>query len=1190
MYLSKLEIVGFKSFAQKVNLAFDSGISAIVGPNGCGKTNIVDAIRWVLGEQRYSALRSEKMEDVIFNGTKNRKPLGMAEASLVIENNKGILPSEYSQVTIGRRVYRSGESEYLLNKVPCRLKDILDLFMDTGMGADAYSVIELKMIETILSDKTDERRRLFEEAAGVTKYKHRRKAAYRKLEAVQADLVRVNDIVTEVQKAVNSLERQARKAEQYNDVKQRLRSLEIDLMEREYAQLVGRVQPLEDKLRTMSSDKERIDVDLSQEESRLEELRVSMSDVERRLAEAQRDASMQTEKITRVEQKNLVAAERVKALQNNIARYEKEKEELAAERSRLEERVAALEQEIETIKSDLEQGRHLVDEKRGERDEYSTKLEEKKEELTRLNDRTIELVHAIASKQTELDKLKSRAENLGGRSARAAEENAAYEKELIRLADEIEQHSSEDKKLRRNSAEAEMKSYEAEKNKNELHEQLEALQQQDMKLLNEINQRKGRIDFLKGLIESREGLSESIRFLASTDRWSKHADHLTVADAVRAEPQYLTAIEAALGEYANLVIVDSAEAAEQAIALLREEEKGKATFICRDRLPRVRSRYTPVNEEGVHGWALDLATYDEQDASLLRLLLDKVLIVENSEAAQRVASRYSGVRCVTLEGEFTTGAGITRGGSKRLEEGGILGRQSQIEHLEKEVADLSERNTKIKEEQLALSAAHDAINLKSFTDEVKAIEKEMSSIEVRMAQLEFERKRANDIIARNTEEIAALNEESAELYRRIEDESPGLDQLREEKTVIERSVGSATQERDSLEVIFDERSAAVNELEIRIVQLQGSLQNAGNELQRSRETIANIIATLEKRSADIAAAKEEIVLINSSIQENETTLSGLMEEFGRLETRRTTVEQENLHVREEMHRIQLKIRDERKTHDDAMKAVHELELKLADLKAKIEHLKEKAFTEFEMQLEVKAYPEDEFVDFAALRDEIQAARDKIKSLGNINFAAFEEYSEERQRFEFLTSQRNDLIEAEKTLLATIEEINTTAQQKFLETFEKIRINFIETFKSLFDPGDECDLKLEEGVDPLEAGIDIIAKPRGKRPTSIHLLSGGEKTLTATALLFAIYLVKPSPFCILDEVDAPLDDANVDRFTRILRKFSDNTQFIVVTHNKRTMESANALYGVTMEEEGVSKLVTVRFNQGSQVQSAAVASG
>src|SRR5512135_303033 len=336
MYLSKLEIIGFKSFAQKVNLAFDSGISAIVGPNGCGKTNIVDAIRWVLGEQRYATLRSDKMEDVIFNGTKTRKPLGMAEASMVIENTKGILPSEYTEVTIGRRVYRSGESEYLLNKIPCRLKDILDLFMDTGMGADAYSVIELKMIEVILSDKTDERRRLFEEAAGVTKYKHRRKAAYRKLESVQADLVRVNDIVSEVQKAVSSLERQARRAEQYNDVRTRLRTLEIDLMEREYAQLISRILPLEARFASLDADQSKLTLDLSAEENELEGLRTRMLEVDKRLAEAQRDVTLQRERILEVEQRNLVGAERVRALQENLLRLGHEREDLDGTRIRLE--------------------------------------------------------------------------------------------------------------------------------------------------------------------------------------------------------------------------------------------------------------------------------------------------------------------------------------------------------------------------------------------------------------------------------------------------------------------------------------------------------------------------------------------------------------------------------------------------------------------------------------------------------------------------------------------------------------------------------------------------------------------------------------------------------------------------------------------------------------------------------------
>jgi chromosome segregation protein len=466
----------------------------------------------------------------------------------------------------------------------------------------------------------------------------------------------------------------------------------------------------------------------------------------------------------------------------------------------------------------------------------------------------------------------------------------------------------------------------------------------------------------------------------------------------------------------------------------------------------------------------------------------------------------------------------------------------------------------------------------------------MNSVEMRMAQLEFERKRAHDIIAKNNEEVNVLNDEVEKLQQTLAASAPKLENLRAEKSLVEQMVGRAVQERERLEAEYESRARAVKELEIEVVQIKNELQNAENELQRSREAIAGIIGSLQKRDADIASAERDIIATQATVEQNAIQLAALRNELEALERRKQEVERENIHLREEMHRIQLRLKDERRTHDDTLQAVHELELKIADLKAKVDHLKDRAFTEFEMQLALKSYPPDEFVDFAALRDEIHALREKIKALGNINFAAFEEYSQEKERFEFLTAQRNDLMEAEKTLLATIEEINQTAQRKFLETFEKIRQNFIETFKSLFDPGDECDLRLEEGVDPLEANIDIIAKPRGKRPTSINMLSGGEKTLTATALLFAIYLVKPSPFCILDEVDAPLDDANIDRFTRILRKFSDNTQFIVVTHNKRTMEAANALYGVTMEEEGVSKIVTVRFNQASQVESAAVATG
>ena len=1189
MYLSRLEIIGFKSFAQRVNLAFDSGISAIVGPNGCGKTNIVDAIRWVLGEQRYSALRSERMEDVIFNGTKQRKPLGMAEVSLMIENTKGILPSEYSQVTVSRRVYRSGESEYLLNKVPCRLKDILDLFMDTGMGADAYSVIELKMVETILSDQAEERRRLFEEAAGVTKYKHRRKAAYRKLESVQADLVRVSDIVTEVHKAVSSLERQARKAGQFNEVKARLKSMEIDLMEREYAQLIARMKPLEERLSVLNLDKDRIDLEMTGEETRLETLRSSLTEVERALAEAQRRVGQQIDQIRGVEQHTLVATERVRALQENVARFSAEKTVLQTEQQQLESLIVNLHERI--AESGVEETRTAQQLELMQTDlrEFESRLNTKKTELQSLNDRTIALVQEIATLQTAQDRQRARVENLHGRSARAAEEIAAYEEEIERLNGEIESLSAMDKQLRRSFTEAEVRYYDAESKKNDLRGRIDALTAQELGLQSEMDHKTANIDFLKSLIESREGLPESARFLSTTERWNPRR-RLTVADAIYADEQFRNAIESALGDYAGLIIVDSIQDAESGMALLRQEQRGKATFVCLDRIPEIRSHVEIPEIPGVLGWAADLAKCDAFYVPLLRCILDRVLVVDTAGTAKRIVAMVPGIRCVTLQGEIATGVGITKGGGQRGDERRMIGKQSRIDEHTREIVVVQENLARLRDAKGNLAAEYDALNMKVYSDAVKSVEKEMSGIEMQMAQLQFEKKRAGDIIGRNREEIDALSEESAGLLADIDGGMPGLQTLVAGKTEAERNIGALSNELAGLEVEWNNRSRMVNDLGIRIVTFRGERQNAQNELERAAKSIANIVATLVRRNEDIRRSDHEIVTSQAEVQENSRILEDLRRQRAEMEAAETTIEHESEKIREEIHSIEMKVKDERRTHDDVLQAAHELELKIADLRAKSDHIAARAQEEYEITIELKSYPETEFVDFAALREDIHALREKMKTLGNINFAAFEEYNTEKERFEFLSSQRKDLLEAEKTLLATIEEINSAAQRKFLESFEKIRANFIETFKSLFDPGDECDLKLEEGVDPLEAKIEIIAKPRGKRPTSIDLLSGGEKTLTAIALLFAIYLVKPSPFCILDEVDAPLDDANIDRFTRILRKFSDNTQFIVVTHNKRTMEAASAMYGVTMEEEGVSKLVTVRFSREAEVRSAAVASG
>jgi chromosome segregation protein len=1175
MYLSKLEIIGFKSFAQKVDLSFDSGMTGIVGPNGCGKTNIVDAIRWVLGEQKTSTLRSDKMEDVIFNGTRYRKPLSMAEVSLTIENTKGILPTEYAEVTITRRVYRSGESEYLFNRTPCRLKDIVDLFMDTGMGADAYSVIELKMVETILSDKAEERRRLFEEAAGVTKYKFRRKAAYRKLETVQQDLVRVNDIVKEVQKTVSTLEKQAKKAEQYNELSQRLRGLEIDLLEREYATVLSRLTPVEERLNTALSSKHEIDEMLLKEEGRLENLRSELKSIEEKMSENRQALAAKSEQMHALEQKILVEKERRSSLEKNISRYESEKSTQEERREKLESAVVELRRKSDEAKTQLTALEAEYAEKKSRLSVVESECNAKKLSVRSLNDDFVETMDSLSKRKSELERLRARVENAKGRIDRVREENSFYRAEVAEADAALEALIPQHKEARRSFAEVQLKLFEMETLKDQLKREVEELRNKEFELRGEYQKKSSRLGFLKSLVETHDGVPEGTKYLINSGE-SRSFFQTTVGDAVSTEPRYRAAIESALGEAANYIVVNSLDEAYQGVQLLKRSQKGKATFICLNRVPAVNDDSYAITDGGAIGWALDLVEYDAMYKPLFRFLLDRTLLVNDAESARSFVSNGASLKCVTLDGEVITSSGVMKGGSRQQEDGQKIAKKTQIAELESQAKSLGEELAGVQRLLGEKSADLTLLTSKSYQDDVKKLEHEVAAIETKMAQLEFEKKRAGEAIGRNDSEIEKRDAEISALKAELDSHVRAADELELRKRDLEATLYKSSRELEESEARKEVESRAVNECWSRLVRLREDEREIARELQYAETGIAEALEGVRSREQDIVASREEIERLSTEIVENDEALAVFQKEYQSLSDQRAAVEFEYNTKREQLHSVEISIRDERRQHDDSLGAMHELEMKLSEYRIKVENLKQRARDEFDHELQLKTYPQDEEFSFGDAREEVRQIKSKIRSLGPVNFAAFDEYKEEKQRFDFLTTQRDDLIEAEKTLLDTIEEINTTAQRKFLETFEMIRGNFISTFSSLFDEGDECDLRLEEDVDPLEGKIEIIAKPRGKRPQSIDLLSAGEKTLTAIALLFAIYLVKPSPFCILDEVDAPLDDSNIDRFTRILNKFSNNTQFIVVTHNKRTMEAAHALYGVTMEEEGVSKLVSVRL--------------
>lgn len=1178
MYLSKIEILGFKSFAQKINLTFDAGITSIVGPNGCGKTNVVDAIRWALGEQRPTTLRSDKMEDVIFNGTKSRKPVSMAEVSLTIENTKGILPTEFSEVTITRRVYRSGESEYYLNKTLCRLKDIRDLFMDTGMGSDAYSVIELKMVETILSDKADERRRLFEEAAGVTKYKHRRKEAHRRLESVQVDLMRVTDIVREVQKAVNSLERQAQKAERYNAYAKELHESELQLMSREYSSMFGKIAPLKEQLNVAVDVQTKIDVELRQEEALLDVLREEMRELEDRSSEAQAALTKQLEEIHQLEQVIATGTERKRALASNIERYEKERVELIAQREHREQKLEELKRDLETAVVRTQETEAVYGRSKAELDAFDVQVSAKKSELKAHQDRVIGLLHEISDLKNRENQIKARIENLKGRIEFIGEENTVLEQEILKNKDLVTTLSAEDRELRRKFAEAEVRVHEMEDLSKRKHEDIEKLRERDFELRSIAERKRAKMDFLRSLVESHDGLSEGAGSLLQNPDWSGSV-RSTVGDALTTDARYRVALEAALGEASGYVVVDSTEIAYSAIDFLKSQKKGKATFICLDKIPQPPESPEAIRVGGAVAWAHELAQSDAKYERLIRVLLDGILVVENLAAAKTVLASHQDVRCVTVDGELVGGKkGIVKGGSPRPDEGRSIGRKNQIDELRRELEELDRVRAANQSALERLSAEAQRADVQQLKDEAREIEQQTTTVEVRIAQLEFEKKRALETVERGNAESLKLKHEIEVLQRELSQTGPVLNRLEEQKAEAERQSGSASSELETMEALLTEFARKANDANVDVLSSKAEQRSVEQEIQHAHATIKSLQESYDQRGADITSAKEEIEILKSQLAETGETLVAARESGEQVKKQKKIVDQEYGEKRSQVHSIELKLKDERLKHEGTLKSAHDLEFKIQELTMKAEGLKTRAREEFDVDLQLESFEDLETFDFAAAREAVRSLKEKLRALGAVNFAAFDEYKSEKERLDFVNAQRTDLEESEKTLLATIEEINTTAQKKFLETFELIRENFIATFKGLFDQGDECDLSLEEGVDPLEARIEITAKPRGKRPTSIDLLSGGEKTLTAIALLFAIYLVKPSPFCILDEVDAPLDDSNIDRFTRILRKFSDDTQFIVVTHNKRTMEAANALYGVTMEEEGVSKLVSVRFDQ------------
>jgi chromosome segregation protein len=1167
VFVEKLTLFGFKSFNQRISLEFGSGISSIIGPNGCGKSNVVDAMRWVLGEQSTKQLRGTKMEDVIFNGTRDEKPLSMAEVELTLNNDRGRLSIDYGTVSVARRLYRSGVSEYFINKQPVRLKDVRDLFMDTGMGSHAYSVIERQMVDNILSDTTGHRRFLFEEAAGIMRYKTRKKEALTKLEATERDLVRVNDIITEVERQVLSLRRQVGKAQRYRELQDEIKGLDLAYSQGRRRAWKDEIALLKERHAGLDRGAEEGEAQVATLEARLEEIHLTVLEAERSLGEARELLAQAADEIGRRNSRILVLRERMEAARQRI-------QEAGAHQVRLsdrKERNAAATAEVETKQADLA-GRELLE--REERDRRESQLREAEERVRALRVQLGEAKQGFdggreirVRAEGALEAAVRRQDEMGARSRERSERQAAAGDERgargialdalrARLVAARAELAAEQENLRVHEVRAE-----------NLRSRLEVSRKGLAEKQAEEAAAKSRLVTLEDLKARYEGFVPGVRALM-LDAARDPGVRGTVGDLVSIPHEWRKALEPVLSRIWQVLVVSDTATARRLVRRLGQESLGFADLVALDRVPDAPAR------GGGMTWAAEIVEAEGPYRSLLRYLLDGLALVPDLEDALRIVQTGAAPRAATASGEIVDAARIS-GGSGGPEGADLVEREEAIErcrrtldNLVRGLSDLARHETELLEEKAALDARGAALaaDLESRRANLAALEKDEAGASEAVRHAETTLRTLAEEQAALEDALAGIAGERASLAAEVETARARERALQETLEAADRECASGEAEREAV-------LASVHEARVAYATLDADLRDARATRERLAAERTDLESEWVRTLAEEAEAKQLVI-------DTEQEIVGLADAIQELnvvhEQRAGVVAERDAKKSEAVAREQIDsdaLRDARRGAVKARQDAHELELRLHDLTGELKHLEERLRADYELDADALDRLEDT-TQVQEAPERLAELRERLRRMGPVNLLAVEEYEEKSTRFEFMSTQRDDLLRAKDSLMKTIEEINKTASGMFLETFAKVQTNFQNTFQVLFQGG-ECSLTLT-GDDPLEADIDVMARPRGKKPQSIAQLSSGERALTAIALLFAIYLVKPSPFCILDEVDAPLDDANIDRFVAMVKEFSQRTQFIVITHNKKTMEAADCLYGVTMQRPGVSTVVSVEL--------------
>ncbi len=1182
MRLTNLEVKGFKSFGDKVTIHFDKGVTSIVGPNGSGKSNVVDAIRWVLGEQKTRMLRSEKMENIIFNGTRNRKPANMAEVHLTFENNKGILPTEYSNVTITRRLYRTGESEYLLNQVPCRLKDINNLFLDTGIGPDSYAIIELKMIDDILNDRNSTIQTLLEEAAGISKYKIRKKQTFARLEETAADLNRVNDLLAEIEKSMKQLESQARKADRYQRLKDDYKEISIAYSCYAVREFREKLQSLKAQEEQTQDDRLKVNVDLDVMEARIQQLKTESHEKEKEYSVAQKEINEIILNVTRSETELKNIKDKISFLndkekqikrqniadQETITELNDQIEQLSVEKSDEEETLKTFEKQLGDLKANV--------------DENKSQYEQSLVELKELNQKVHELRQQINMHETEVAVRDARSKSINEEIKRLSDQLnsgntklTAFEDELKKLEPEQQQLSDE---LDRNKAEKEAL-------ENKIRQNEDRIRSINVKLADEkrsYDVKSNEHELTKNMIERMEGFPESIKYLKSAE--SNYKDAPLVSEIINCREEYKSAIENLLEPFLNHFVVNGQSDAWSALQVLNQSGKGRAHFFVLDQLNDIESNSNTQPDGCVS--ALSVVEFDQKYERLFNHLLGHVYI-SNEENLTQVNTGSLGKRFVILSrsGRFLRQRYSVGGGSVSSGDGRRTGRLKQLEKLEKQIS--GHRNN-VESLQSELSEAENShTELRSKYSEVNA---ELSRIESALARtngmissVSGNREFISTGIDINQTTINQLKEELSNLENKGEE----IEDVRETKlSSYMAELANFTEQQkikqdnsNELQHHVSEMTNALNHKNIQFFQQQNKIQNIAREISYKNNQIANLTRNREEQANELEAIATQIASLHEHDEQLATTLEEHLQNKQALLESVQSKEEDYYKSKGLIDSEEKTVNEKRKLKENSDTILHQIQSETSEYKLKLNSLQERLSIEFGIQLDDLMDQEpDPDKDPDELRDQTEVMRNKLSNFGPINPMALESYSEIQERYEFINKEKADLEEAKESLLQTIAEIDTTAKEQFMDAYHKVRENFIQVFRTLFSEEDNCDLILTDLANPLESDIQIIAQPKGKKPLSIQQLSGGEKTLTATALLFGVYLLKPSPFCIFDEVDAPLDDANIEKFNKIIQKFSTESQFIIITHNKKTMASTDIMYGITMVEQGVTQVVPVDLRE------------